>query len=40
MTLGIEQFRDPSELRLDRLLLQPLRADDGPYTLAARRPAA
>jgi sterol desaturase/sphingolipid hydroxylase (fatty acid hydroxylase superfamily) len=25
MALGIAQFRDPSELRLDRLLLQPLR---------------
>jgi sterol desaturase/sphingolipid hydroxylase (fatty acid hydroxylase superfamily) len=36
MTLGIEQFRDPSELRLDRLLLQPLRGDDAPYTPAAR----
>jgi sterol desaturase/sphingolipid hydroxylase (fatty acid hydroxylase superfamily) len=25
MTLGIPQFRDPKELRLDRMLLQPLR---------------
>ena len=25
MTIGIPQFRDPSELRLDRLLTQPLR---------------
>jgi len=25
MTIGIEQFRDPSELRLDRMLTQPLR---------------
>jgi sterol desaturase/sphingolipid hydroxylase (fatty acid hydroxylase superfamily) len=25
MTVGIEQFRDPGELRLDRMLLQPLR---------------
>ena len=25
MTLGIPQFRDPRELRLDRMLLQPLR---------------
>lgn len=25
MTLGIEQFRDPRELRLDRMLLQPFR---------------
>ena len=25
MTIGIPQFRDPRELRLDRLLLQPFR---------------
>ena len=25
MTLGIEQFRDPKELRLDRMLVQPFR---------------
>jgi len=25
MTIGLPQFRDPSELRLDRMLLQPLR---------------
>ena len=25
MTIGLEQFRDPGELRLDRLLLQPFR---------------
>jgi sterol desaturase/sphingolipid hydroxylase (fatty acid hydroxylase superfamily) len=25
MTIGIPQFRDPAELRLDRMLLQPLR---------------
>ena len=29
MTLGIEQFRDPHELRLDRLLTQPFRDDSG-----------
>jgi sterol desaturase/sphingolipid hydroxylase (fatty acid hydroxylase superfamily) len=28
MTLGIEAFRDPAELHLDRLLTQPLRNDD------------
>lgn len=28
-TIGIETFRDPAELRLDRLLTQPFR-DDGP----------
>lgn len=27
MTIGIEAFRDPAELRLDRLLTQPLRND-------------
>jgi sterol desaturase/sphingolipid hydroxylase (fatty acid hydroxylase superfamily) len=27
MTIGIEQFRDPGELRLDRMLTQPLRDD-------------
>jgi sterol desaturase/sphingolipid hydroxylase (fatty acid hydroxylase superfamily) len=27
MTLGIEQFRDPKELRIDRMLLQPFRND-------------
>jgi sterol desaturase/sphingolipid hydroxylase (fatty acid hydroxylase superfamily) len=25
MTIGVESFRDPAELRLDRMLLQPLR---------------
>lgn len=27
MTIGLAQFRDPSELRLDRILLQPLRRE-------------
>jgi sterol desaturase/sphingolipid hydroxylase (fatty acid hydroxylase superfamily) len=27
MTIGISQFRDPRELRLDRMLVQPLRKD-------------
>jgi len=27
MTIGIELFRTPRELRLDRMLLQPFRAD-------------
>jgi sterol desaturase/sphingolipid hydroxylase (fatty acid hydroxylase superfamily) len=26
MTIGIPQFRDPAELRLDRMLVQPLRS--------------
>ena len=32
MTIGIEQFRAPRELNLDRMLLQPFRADDGAYS--------
>jgi hypothetical protein len=39
MTIGIEQFREPRELRLDRMLLQPLRAEAGTYPLG-RRPGA
>ena len=30
MTIGIEQFREPTELRLDRLLTQPFRSDKRP----------
>jgi len=30
MTIGIEQFREPSELRLDRMLTQPFRKDKKP----------
>jgi len=29
MTLGLENFRSPRELRLDKMLLQPLRSDQG-----------
>lgn len=36
MTIGIEQFRDPRELRLDRMLLQPLHGDAGRYPLGRR----
>jgi sterol desaturase/sphingolipid hydroxylase (fatty acid hydroxylase superfamily) len=36
MTIGIEQFRDPRELGLDRMLLQPLRGDTGGYPLGWR----
>jgi sterol desaturase/sphingolipid hydroxylase (fatty acid hydroxylase superfamily) len=38
MTIGIEQFRDPGELRLDRMLLQPFRDDDRGYPLGRREP--
>ncbi|WP_440996993.1 sterol desaturase family protein [Arhodomonas sp. SL1] len=31
MIIGIEQFRDPVELRLDRMLLQPLRGPASTY---------
>jgi sterol desaturase/sphingolipid hydroxylase (fatty acid hydroxylase superfamily) len=36
MTIGIEQFRDPGELRLDRMLVQPLRDDSGGYPIGQR----
>jgi sterol desaturase/sphingolipid hydroxylase (fatty acid hydroxylase superfamily) len=36
MTIGIEQFRDPRELRLDRMLLQPFRGEAGRYPLGPR----
>lgn len=34
MTIGIEQFRDPCELRLDRVLVQPWRCPAGSYPIA------
>ena len=36
MTIGIEQFRDPRELHLDRMLLQPFCDDDRLYPLGRR----
>jgi sterol desaturase/sphingolipid hydroxylase (fatty acid hydroxylase superfamily) len=36
MTIGIEQFRAPGELRLDRMLLQPLRGEESAYPLGRR----
>ena len=36
MTIGIEQFRERSELRLDRMLLQPFREDVGAYPIGRR----
>ena len=36
MTIGIEQFRDPRELGLDRMLVQPFRSDAGRYPLGSR----
>ena len=34
MTIGIEQFRDPRELRLDRMLSQPFRDDGHGHSLS------
>jgi sterol desaturase/sphingolipid hydroxylase (fatty acid hydroxylase superfamily) len=36
MTIGIDQFRDTRELRLDRMLVQPFRGDPGRYPLGHR----
>jgi sterol desaturase/sphingolipid hydroxylase (fatty acid hydroxylase superfamily) len=36
MTIGIEQFRDRRELRLDRMLLQPFRGEAAGYPLGRR----
>ena len=33
MTLGIEQFREPGDLRLDRMLVQPFRGSPGDYPI-------
>jgi sterol desaturase/sphingolipid hydroxylase (fatty acid hydroxylase superfamily) len=40
MTIGIEQFRASRELWLDRMLLQPFRADTGNYPIGRPREAA
>ena len=39
MTIGIEQFRSPRELRLDRMLLQPFRSDGGADAIGRRHEA-
>jgi sterol desaturase/sphingolipid hydroxylase (fatty acid hydroxylase superfamily) len=36
MTIGIDQFREPRELRLDRMLLQPFHRAAGRYPLGRR----
>ena len=36
MTIGVDAFRDPGELRLDRLLLQPFRDTPGGYAINRR----
>jgi sterol desaturase/sphingolipid hydroxylase (fatty acid hydroxylase superfamily) len=40
MTIGINAFREPAELRLDRMLLQPFRAEDGVAPPPARNAIA
>ena len=39
MTIGIEQFREPAEQRLDRMLTQPFRGDDRSYSFGRQEPA-
>jgi hypothetical protein len=39
MTIGIDQFRDAAEQRLDRMLTQPFRAGDETYALGRREAA-
>ena len=36
LTIGVSQFREAKELRLDRMLLQPFRGDDGGYPIGGR----
>ena len=39
MTIGIDQFRDPSEQRLDHMLTQPFREADRGYSINRDRDA-
>ena len=39
MTIGIAEFCSPRELRLDRMLLQPFRSEDGAYSIGRRHEA-
>ena len=39
MTIGVEQFRTPRDLWLDRMLWQPLRGDTGGYAIGRRHEA-
>jgi len=36
MTIGVEQFRDPGDLRMDRMMLQPFLGDVGRYPIGQR----
>jgi sterol desaturase/sphingolipid hydroxylase (fatty acid hydroxylase superfamily) len=40
MTIGIDAFRSPADLRLDRLLLQPFRGTAGTYPIGRRHQEA
>lgn len=40
MVIGIDAFRDPRDLRIDRMLLHPLRDADGRYPFAPRTEAS
>ncbi len=40
MTIGVDAFRSPEDLRLDQLLLQPMRDTPGGYPINGRREAA
>ena len=37
MTIGIEEFREPGDLRLDRMLVQPFRGRPGDYPINRER---
>ena len=36
MTIGLERFREPGDLRLDRMLIQPFRGGTGHYPIGQR----
>jgi len=38
MTIGLDRFRDPSQLRLDRMLIQPFAEPPGAYPINLRSP--
>ena len=37
MTIGLDRFREPRDLRLDRMLIQPFRGGTGHYPIGKRR---
>ena len=39
MTIGLDTFRDPAQLRLDRMLVQPFLGAVGAYPINRRRVA-